>query len=195
MSGLVLAGLIAIGLSVLGRETWGWLPRLACGAIWLHTLPLPSARRRVRREEWRAELAAEYDDRRLTGFLWAVSLWRISTWERMTTPVDLHVVARVRRVRARAIAGGSSASAAAVAHAIEGLDWQTDSEALGAMCLMIAKRYSSEDRASVAKWIADATRTDLPSAVCMFGFADYLQRKFGGNVLAAAARSLRRGRP
>jgi len=85
---LFAAVLLAIALSVLGRETWGWLPRLSRSIIWIQTLPLPKGRRALRREEWRAELATEYDDRRVTGFLWALSLCPVSAWERLTTPIS-----------------------------------------------------------------------------------------------------------
>lgn len=85
MSDVLTVILVAIGLSLLGRETWGWLPRFSRGVIWLHTLPLPAARREIRREEWSAELAVEYEDRRLAGLLWALQLCRIAVWERVTT--------------------------------------------------------------------------------------------------------------
>ena len=86
MIGLALVILVAIGLSVLGRETWGWLPRVSHRVIWLHTMALPKARRALRRAEWCAELEREFEDRRVTGLLWAISVSRVSIWERATGP-------------------------------------------------------------------------------------------------------------
>ncbi|MEN3281434.1 MAG: hypothetical protein V7607_2574 [Solirubrobacteraceae bacterium] len=94
MTGLLVAIVAAIGLSLLGREAWGWLPRLSRAVIWLQTAPLPRERRAIRRVEWHAELAGEYEDRRLTGFMWALSLCRISAWERLTTPIAFRSAVR-----------------------------------------------------------------------------------------------------
>jgi hypothetical protein len=85
-----IAGLIgALALGLAARDAWGWLPRASRLVIWLATLPLPKARRLIRREEWDAELIAEYDDRRLSGLIWALKLCPISVWERATTPIGL----------------------------------------------------------------------------------------------------------
>jgi hypothetical protein len=64
-------------------------------------MPLPRERREVRREEWTAELIAEYEDRRVTGLLWCVSLCRISAWERITTPLARTTLERVARRNVR----------------------------------------------------------------------------------------------
>lgn len=81
----VLGVIAAVLLGVVARDAWGWLPRLSRIIIWLETAPLSKDRRLLRREEWYAELAAEYDDRRLTGLLWTVKLCPISLWERATS--------------------------------------------------------------------------------------------------------------
>jgi hypothetical protein len=65
----------------------GVVAHFSRGVIWLHTTPLPKPRRTIRREERYAELEAAYEDRRLTGFLWVLNLARVSTWERLTTPI------------------------------------------------------------------------------------------------------------
>lgn len=77
----VLGLLGAVFLGMLAREAWGWLPRLSHMIIWLETAPLPKERRLVRREEWYGELAAEYDERRLSGLLWTLKLCPVSLWE------------------------------------------------------------------------------------------------------------------
>ncbi|MFL5911707.1 MAG: hypothetical protein ACJ768_14180 [Gaiellaceae bacterium] len=87
-------GAIFLGLAI--RDAWGWLPRLSRLIIWLETTPLPKERRLLRREEWYAELAAEYEDRRLSGLLWTLKLCPISIWERTTTPLSTPKV-RVKR--------------------------------------------------------------------------------------------------
>jgi len=91
---LGLTGLIF--MSFLARDGWGWLPRLSRAIIWLETAALPAERRRIRRAEWGAELAAEYDDRRLTGLIWVLKLCAVSLWERATTPVSAPRVAARR---------------------------------------------------------------------------------------------------
>ena len=89
VTAIVIAILAAIAVSVLGRDAWGWLPRFSRGVVWLQTAPLPRDRRELRREEWHAELDAQYDDRRVTGLLWTLTLVRISAWERLTTPISV----------------------------------------------------------------------------------------------------------
>jgi hypothetical protein len=81
--------LVTLILGLLGRELWGWIPRLSRGVIWLITLPLARERRRRRREEWAAELAVVYDERRLTGLLWTLKLSGVCAREslrRMSSP-------------------------------------------------------------------------------------------------------------
>jgi hypothetical protein len=76
---------VAIGLGLLGREGWASLPGLSRAVLRLVTLALPSSRRALRRKEWLAELATEYDERRLAGLVWAFCLVGPSVWERMTS--------------------------------------------------------------------------------------------------------------
>lgn len=84
----VLSVLGAVLLSLAGWEAWGWLPRLSQMIILLETALLPKDRRQVRREEWIAELAAQYDERRVSGLLWTLKLCPISLWERATSLPD-----------------------------------------------------------------------------------------------------------
>lgn len=91
--------IVAVAVGVLGRDLWGWLPRLSRAMIWLGTLPLPGDRRRLRREEWCAELDCAYDDRRLSGLIWALGLVPVAAWERLT------ISASARPDRIRSILG------------------------------------------------------------------------------------------
>ena len=138
MTGILLTALIAVALSVLGRETWGWLPRLSRAMIWLHTLPLPTHRRTLRREEWKAELASEYEDRRVTGFLWTLSLCTVSAWERLTTPLAGRPPAAGSDADdARALVEAAAASAAELLPTdtklfVGSLSWSTTDDSLSA---------------------------------------------------------------
>jgi hypothetical protein len=76
-----LALLMNILFSLLGLETWGWLPALTKLLVVLATAAMPAELRRTRREEWLAELEAEYADTRLAGFIWAIALVPVGTWE------------------------------------------------------------------------------------------------------------------
>lgn len=75
-------------LALIGREVWGWIPMLTRAVIWLETAVLPRDRRHVRRQEWLGELNAVYDDRRISGLIWALGLVRVCIWERATTPLS-----------------------------------------------------------------------------------------------------------
>lgn len=83
---LDLLGVVLV--SVVSLEAWGWLPRLSRMIIWLETALLAREERLVRRKEWYAELAAEYDDRRLSGLLWTLKLCPISLWELAKSLLD-----------------------------------------------------------------------------------------------------------
>jgi hypothetical protein len=73
---------------VVGVDVWGFLPVLGRAIIWAGTLCLPRARREIRRREWGAELES-YDDRRVSGLVWAICLLGVCAWERATTPIQL----------------------------------------------------------------------------------------------------------
>jgi Domain of unknown function (DUF4407) len=77
MTGLLLALL----LSLVARELWGWIPPLTRCVLWLITVPLPAERRARRREEWARHLADEFEERRLAGLLWALQLCRVCVLE------------------------------------------------------------------------------------------------------------------
>jgi hypothetical protein len=81
-----------------------------------------------------------------------------------------------------------------VTEAITGLTWDTDREALAAMCLMISKHYDEEGREHVAQWIRDAEETDLSDQVALFGLASWLREEYTTTVLVAAAKRVRAGR-
>jgi hypothetical protein len=77
----VLALLMNILFSLLGLETWGWLPALTKLLVVIATAAMPAELRRTRREEWLAELEAEYAETRLAGFIWVIALVPVGTWE------------------------------------------------------------------------------------------------------------------
>jgi hypothetical protein len=85
----MIAPLLTVLLSLLGRELWGWLPTIARAVIWLITLPLPRKRRARRREEWAAHLHDEFDERRLAGLFWVLQLSRVCVLELGRQLLDL----------------------------------------------------------------------------------------------------------
>ena len=87
----------AVVLALIARDAWGWLPRLSRGLVWLVTLPLPHERQAIRREEWAAELVAEFDERRLSGLLWTLKLGPISAWECLRPQAAAEATARSSR--------------------------------------------------------------------------------------------------
>ncbi len=92
----------AVVLALVARDAWGWLPRLSRGLVWLVTLPLPNERQAIRREEWAAELVAEFDERRLSGLLWTLTLGPISAWECLIAAITVDRRARLGSHRADA---------------------------------------------------------------------------------------------
>lgn len=66
--------LAAIGQNVLADEAWGWLPRVAQAIVRSAARRLDGSRQVRYEEEWLAELA-QFDERRLTGLGWAVTVW------------------------------------------------------------------------------------------------------------------------
>jgi hypothetical protein len=74
----------ALGLSLLGCEFWGWLPRCSKATIWLWTRILPTNHREERYEEWVAELLSEYRERRISGLVWSLALLGVCVWEAAT---------------------------------------------------------------------------------------------------------------
>jgi hypothetical protein len=73
---------VAVGflMALVGREAWGWLPRLSAFVVRVETSILPSDRRDIRRREWQAELAV-FEARRLTGLLWTLRLLPVCLFE------------------------------------------------------------------------------------------------------------------
>src|ERR1044071_7458066 len=81
----VLVGIgIGIMLSLVGREAWGWLPKVNEALIRLGTFALPRSRRAFRREEYLRTLTNRYDERRLSGMLWSIGVVVLCTWQRGT---------------------------------------------------------------------------------------------------------------
>jgi hypothetical protein len=70
------------------------------------------------------------------------------------------------------------------------LDWETDREALGTMCLVISRRDTPLERRAMAKRLADIAATDLGDNR-LFSFAVALRSTFGDKVLEAAAAKVR----
>jgi hypothetical protein len=91
---------------LLEREAWAWLPHLTRAIISLETIALPRGHREVRREEWLAELEAEFADRHVAGVLWALSLFRVCLVERVAagrSTVDEATPARAETARRVAV--------------------------------------------------------------------------------------------
>ena len=77
-----LGGLLA---GLVGREAWEWLPTVTRAVIWVATLPLSAERREIRRSEWTAELK-DFEQRRLSGLVWALCLLPVCLWEAAGEP-------------------------------------------------------------------------------------------------------------
>ena len=86
MTAAMLTLVVAIALSLVGRDAWGWLPSISRGVIRLGIRVLPADRREIRREEWLAELSSVYGERRVSGLLWTLMLVPVCLRERATAP-------------------------------------------------------------------------------------------------------------
>ncbi len=72
-----------------------------------------------------------------------------------------------------------------------GLNWETDREPLGQICLVIAERHTSKERDRMARRIAEIDKSDLKPELSMYSLASWLQSEFGPDVLEEATRKLR----
>jgi hypothetical protein len=75
--------------------------------------------------------------------------------------------------------------------AVDGLDWDTDRDALGTICLVIAERHTTEGIDSMALRIAEIDETDLKPEGRIYLMAVWLQGQFGQDVLREAASKVR----
>jgi len=106
--------------------------------------------------------------------------------QKLQDAYNAQLVVAVREAEAQA----NIRAADAVAELIEGLRWDSDAEALGAMCSIISREDSDEQRDKMAERIAKAGATDL-GEVRLFSLALGLRADYTQAVLAAAAQRVR----
>ena len=145
---LAIAAAVTIGL--LAREFWGWLPAISRTVIRVHARLLPHEQRHARRQAWFEQLASQYDDRRLTGLVWAAKLAVVSVRESKVAGLR-SLIARVRPARVAFVAACATLAA---------LSW-TPPIADAVSVLLAAFPRATRPRA-LTTWARSAFRGPLP---------------------------------